>query len=103
LIRRALYLPAVSYLQAVSARLFVVPEPFPAARSVDLFAALPEVPLGSAPAMWSRESDPDLVVVSDHQEPVLVAASTAGFVRVRRSFRRTQDMLRPPAELKYEI
>ena len=76
---------------------FVVPESFLAARSAELFAVFPEVPQDSALASLFRESGPVLVVVSDHLGPEWAAALTAAFVPVRRSFRRTRDMLKPPA------
>ena len=83
--------------------MFVVPESFQAARSADLFVVLPEALLDFVPALSFPESDPVLVVVLDHREPALVAASIVVFVPVRRSFRRTRDMLRPPAELNCKV
>ena len=67
----------------------------------------PEAPQDSALALLFPEWVRFLVVLSDLQEPalvaVLIAAWPAVFVPVRHSFRRTPDMLKLPAGSKYEI
>ena len=69
----------------------------------DLFAVFREAPQDSALALLFPEWVQFLVVLLDLQEPVSVAVLTAAFVPVRHSFRRTRDMLKPPAGSKYEI
>jgi hypothetical protein len=68
-----------------------------------LFAVFPEAPWDSALALLFPEWVQFLAALSDLQAPVTVAELTAAFVPVRRSFRRTRDMLKPPAGSKYEI
>jgi len=99
-------IPPALYLREASAKGLLLESAeqwFRAARSAELFAVSPEAPWGSGSAWSFRESDPVPVVSWDHQGPGLVAASTAVFAPVRRSFRRTRDMQKRSAELKYEI